>query len=74
MKLTPELEYHLDKLVKLLKDETYDLFQLSSSFDEYIIDMVLAGDEVLVTLIDYKGDIQHKLTNSLNTWSSSSCT
>ena len=72
--MTPELEDHLNKLVKLLKDETYDLFQLSSSYDNYIIDMVLAGDEVLVTLINYKEDIQHKLTNSLNTWSSSSCT
>jgi translation initiation factor IF-1 len=24
--------------------------------------MVLEGDEVLVTLIDYKGDIEHRLT------------
>jgi|688.fasta_scaffold43146_2 hypothetical protein len=60
--LTPELEEHLDKLVKLIKDETYDLFQLSSSYNNYIIDMVLEGDEVLVTLIDYKGDIEHRLT------------
>lgn len=68
MELTPELEDHLNKLVKLLQDKTYNLKQLSSSFNNYTMNVFLYDDAVIeATFYNDEGDITANFIYQYNT-------
>jgi len=67
--MTPELKDHLNKLVKLLQNKSYNLKQLSSSFNNYSMNLFLYDDEVIeATFYNDEGNIIANFIYQYNTW------